>query len=228
MDISETAGFGAVTAPLPLPKVEAEAANAILHIFGALLAVAGLVLLSLRVRGYLGGDGGGTLAAVSCLVFSSTMILMFLASSLYHAVQNAGVKRIFRVLDHGAIYLFIAGTYTPFCLLALKGVWGWVLFGVEWQLAIMGTILFAANYKPLRKVEVAVFILMGWAVIVSAIPLSRTLPLLSLILLGAGGIAYTLGTFWYRKKSRPWAHVTWHVFVLAGAICHWWSIWFMN
>jgi hemolysin III len=153
---------------------------------------------------------------------------MFLASTLYHAIQHRTAKQVFRILDHSAIYLLIAGTYTPFCLTIIKGAFGWTLFGIEWGLALLGIVLYAVNYKPLKKIEVAVYILMGWAVVVAWKPLHNAIPRTSLILMVAGGIAYTLGTIWYAQKKRRGTHVTWHVFVLAGAICHWFSIWFMS
>jgi hemolysin III len=153
---------------------------------------------------------------------------MFLASTLYHAIQHEGAKRVFRILDHSAIYLLIAGTYTPLCLISLRGPWGWSLFGIEWGLAITGIVLYGINYKLLKKAEVAVYLLMGWVLVVGGPRLFRSLPLMSLILLITGGVAYTLGTLWYRKPYRRGAHVTWHVFVLAGAVCHWWAVWFMS
>jgi hemolysin III len=153
---------------------------------------------------------------------------MFCASTLYHAIQHEGVKRVFRVLDHSAIYFLIAGTYTPFCLLGLRGTGGWVLFSIEWVLAVAGISLHAVNFRPLKRTELGVYILMGWAVVFGWFPLSRALPRESLILLAAGGAAYTLGTLWYSKPHRRGAHVVWHIFVLAGAVCHWWAVWLMS
>ena len=192
------------------------------------MAIAGLVLLTLRANGFLGGSGGGALAVVSYAVFAGTMVCMFLASTLYHAIQHERAKQVFRIFDHSAIYLLIAGTYTPFCLTALHGPLGWTLFGIEWGMAALGIVLHAVNYKPLKKFEVAAYVLMGWAIVAGWIPLSKAVPLASLVLLIAGGISYTLGTVFYRRKSRRGTHVTWHVFVLIGAVCHWWSIWFMS
>jgi hemolysin III len=214
--------------PLPFQTPGEEIANSILHGVGVLLAAAGLVLLSIRAGGALGGTGGGILARAAYIIFAGTMITMFLASTLYHAIQHTGAKRVLRILDHSAIYLLIAGTYTPFCLVALRGAWGWTFLGIEWALAITGITLYAANCKIIKKVELVVYIMMGWAIVIGWIPLMRTLPLASLILLIAGGAAYTLGTFWYRKPQRRGTHVTWHVFVLLGAVCHWFSIWFMS
>ena len=214
--------------PLPFQTPGEEIANSILHGLGVLLTIPALVLLVLRASGHLGGSGGGARAVVSYVIFTAALIGMFLASTLYHGIQHEGAKRVFRVLDHSAIYFLIAGTYTPFCLLRFRGPWGWTLLGIEWGLAAAGIALYAVNYRPLKKAEVAVYLVMGWAVAASGPALFRSLPLISLVFLAAGGLSYTLGTLWYRKPYRRWAHVTWHIFVLAGAACHWWAIWFMS
>jgi hemolysin III len=211
--------------PLPFQTPGEEIANAILHGLGTLLAVTGLVLLIFRPSGLLQSPGG--IVRTAYVVFTAAMAAMFLASTLYHAIQHEGAKRVFRVLDHGAIYLLIAGTYTPFCLLGLTGVLGWVFFGFEWTLAVTGITLYAAGCKFIKKAEVAIYILMGWAIIGGWIPLVKALPRLSLVLLVTGGVAYTLGTFWYSKPQWRGAHVTWHVFVLGGAACHWGAVWFL-
>jgi hemolysin III len=214
--------------PLPFQTPGEEIANSTLHGIGALLAIAGLVLLTLRANGMLGGKGGGALAISSYVIYTASLIIMFLASTLYHAIQHEKAKQVFRILDHSAIYVLIAGTYTPFCIYVLQGAFGWALFGIEWGLAALGIVFYAINYKPLKKIEVIVYILMGWAIVVGWSPLSKALPRISLILLIAGGVAYTLGTIWYAQKIRRGTHVTWHVFVLAGAVCHWFSIWFLS
>jgi hemolysin III len=143
------------------------------------------------------------------------------------------------MFDHQAIYIFIAGTYTPYCLAALKGTLGWIFFGFEWALALTGVILSALKCRFLKKAELVIFILMGWAILAGCVPLARSLSLKSLILLFAGGAAYTAGTFWYRAgrsipdnrpapgKTGTGFHVVWHICVLAGAVCHWFSIWFL-
>ncbi|GHT97762.1 hemolysin III [Spirochaetia bacterium] len=218
----------AVPIPLPFQTPGEEIANSILHGIGSLLAVAGLVLLVLRGIGYLGGSGGGALPVTAFIIFTVTMIIMFLASTLYHAIQHEGAKRVFRILDHSAIYLLIAGTYTPLCLVGLRGVWGWTIFGIEWALALTGITLYAVNCTILKKIELGVYIAMGWAVVISWIPLYHSIPLISLILIGAGGVSYTLGTLWYSKPQKRGTHVTWHVFVLIGAVLHWWAIWFLS
>jgi hemolysin III len=210
---------------LPFQTVGEEIANSILHGIGVLFATAGLIFLVLRSQGFPGG--GGSRAITAYVIFTGAMICMFLASTLYHAIRPVGVKRVLRILDHSAIYLFIAGTYTPLCLLALKGAWGWTILSVEWALAIAGITLYATNCRFLKKVELAVYLLMGWVIVISAIPLIKALPPISFILLIGGGICYSLGTIWYRKHNVRGAHVAWHVFVLAGAICHYLSIWWL-
>lgn len=223
-----------IPAPLPFQTPGEEIANAILHGLGVLLAIAGLVLLTFRAHGFLGGRGpssdsaGSALAISSYVIFTVTMIIMFLSSTLYHAIQAEGAKRIFRILDHSAIYLLIAGTYTPFSLLGFQGSLGWVYFGIEWGLAALGIIFYALNFKFIKKIEVIVYILMGWALIMGFPRLYRSIPGITTLFLGIGGVAYTLGTLWYSRGSRRGAHVVWHVFVLIGAVCHWWSIWFMS
>jgi hemolysin III len=202
-----------------------EIANSILHGIGVMLAVAGLVLLTLKGVGYLSVGRSGSLAVVSYIVFAVGMILTFLASTLYHAIQQIEVKRIFRILDHSAIYLLIAGTYTPISLLALGGTQGWVLFGIEWGLAITGITLYSLNFKFIKKIEIGLYVVMGWAVAVCASRLSVST--LSLILIFSGGLAYTLGIIWYARKKHRGSHAIWHVFVLLGAAGHWLAIWFM-
>jgi len=217
-----------IPTPLPFQTPGEEIANSILHGLGILLAVAGLVLLVARSRGYLGGTAGGPLAVTSYAIYSAMLILMFLVSTLYHAIQVEGAKRVFQVLDHSAIYLLIAGTYTPFSLLGLGGTLGWAYFGIEWGLAIIGIVLYSVKRNVMRKVEIAVYILMGWALILVLYPLWSRIPRISFILLLVGGGVYTMGTFWYRRRHRRVSHVIWHVYVVGGAFCHWLSLWFMS
>ncbi|AEF85940.1 hemolysin-3 [Treponema primitia ZAS-2] len=212
---------------LPFQTIGEEIANSILHGFGAFLAIVGLVLLVLRGNGYLGVAAAGAKTITSYVVFTGAMFCMFLASTLYHGIQHVEAKRILRILDHSAIYLFIAGSYTPFCLIGLKGAWGWAIFIAEWVLAAAGITLHAVNFRALKKVELIVYLLMGWAIVIATIPLVRSISHISLILLAAGGVAYTLGALFYRKREIRGTHVTWHAFVLVGAICHWLSIWWL-
>jgi hemolysin III len=217
-----------VPPPLPFQTPGEEIANSILHGLGILLAIAGLVLLALRAQGRLGGTAAGSGAVACYVIFSAAMISMFLASTLYHAIQHEGAKRVFRILDHSAVYLLIAGTYTPFSLLGLKGAWGWVYFGLEWALAAAGIVLHSVNWKILHKVELAVYIIMGWAIVAGLWRLYHEIPFISFILLIGGGVAFTMGTLWYRRRHRRASHVIWHVHVIIGAACHWLSLWFMS
>jgi hemolysin III len=214
--------------PLPFQTIGEEIGNSILHGLGALLAIAGLVLLTLRANGYLGGKGGGAPVVTILVIFTASMIILFLTSTLYHGIQHRGAKRVFRILDHSAIYILIAGTYTPFSLLGFQGAMGWTYFGVEWALAVTGICLYASGVRFIKKAELVIYVVMGWAIMGGGFWLSRVIPRESMILLIAGGIAYTLGIFWYRRKGRYMTHVIWHVFVLAGAALHWWSIWFLS
>jgi len=217
-----------IPTPLPFQTPGEEIANSILHGLGILLAIAGLVLLTLRSNGYLGGTASGRGAVACYVIYSVMLILMFLASTLYHAIQYEGAKRVFQVLDHSTVYLLIAGTYTPFCILGLGGAWGWAYFGVEWALAITGLVLYAANWKPMRKAELTVYILMGWAIVFGLFRLRSRIPGISFLFLLIGGIVYTMGTFWYRRRHRRVSHVIWHVHVVSAATCHWLSLLFMS
>jgi len=203
-------------------------ANSILHGIGTLSAIVGLVLLNLKTRGLFGGQWRGWLDNTGVILFTATMIGMFLVSTLYHAIQHQKTKYVLRVLDHSMVYVFIAGTYTPFCLSALGGAWGWTLFGIEWALAALGIILYVLNWKALHRIEVAVYICMGWIILVGWVPLVRSLATPSLVLLFSGGILYSLGAIVYRKKHLTGTHAVWHAFVLAGAFCHYLSVWFFH
>ncbi|MDR3200784.1 MAG: hemolysin III family protein, partial [Spirochaetales bacterium] len=169
-----------------------EIANSITHGIGVLAAITGLVLLTIRSRGFLGGRELSAMGTTSYVLFTATMICMFLTSTLYHMVRRENLKRVFRILDHSAIYLLIAGTYTPFCLTALRGPWGWTLFGLEWSMAILGITFHALNNRTLKKIELAIYIIMGWAMAVGWAPLMNAVSTQTLVLLLAGGISYTL------------------------------------
>jgi hemolysin III len=156
------------------------------------------------------------------------MITMFLASTLYHAIQAEGPKRVFRVLDHSSVFLLIAGTYTPFSLLALRGVLGWVYFGVQWALALAGAVLYSLGCRVLRRLELAMYLFMGWAILAVLSRLWNTMPRTSFFLLWGGGFAYTLGVFWYKRQHRRISHVIWHLHVIAGTLCHWFALFLMG
>jgi len=192
-----------------------EIANAVTHGAGALGSVAGLVLLlRAAVR------SGETVAVVSSAVFGAAAILLFTASTLYHAIPARADDGVLRILDHSAIYLLIAGTYTPFTLISLRGAWGWSLFGIVWGLALLGLAGQAGLLRSVRWVEVVLYLAMGWVVVVALKPLVAALPPAALTLLVAGGLAYTGGVVFYLWRSLPYHHAVWHLFVLAGATCH--------
>jgi len=214
-------------AVLPFYTIGEEIANSVLHGIGALAAIAGLVLLNLKNSGILNGHRAAGMDIFSAIFFAATMIGMFLVSTLYHAIQIQNIKSIFRKLDHSVIFIFIAGTYTPICLSGLRGTWGWSLFAVEWALALTGIILNILNSKTIKKIEITVYIMMGWAIIIGFVPLIHRVPAISIILLLSGGAAYTLGAVFYKKKSIKHTHVIWHAFVIIGAVCHWFSIWYL-
>lgn len=191
-----------------------EIANSITHGVGALAALAALPLLVAAAL------PRGVSAVVGSTVFGATMLLLYVTSTLYHALARNRAKKVFRVLDHSAIYLLIAGTYTPFTLGVLRGAWGWTLFGVVWALAATGVALTGALGVRYPKASTAVYIAMGWLVVVAVQPLLEHLPREGLAWLVAGGLAYTGGAVFYGWHRLRYHHTVWHLFVLAGSCCH--------
>lgn len=204
-----------------------EIANSITHGVGALLSVAGLTVL--LVYAAMAADPWVT-AGVA--VFGATLVLMYLASTLYHAFPQPGVKRVFRKLDHCAIYLLIAGTYTPFLLVHLRGPWGWSLFAFLWSAAVAGCcfkVLFIDKGAHLHwwdKVSTALYIAMGWAIILALKPALEMIPHPALLLMALGGFAYTGGVAFYLWQRLPYNHAVWHLFVLAGSTLHFFAVFY--
>lgn len=192
-----------------------ELANVLTHGAGAAASLAGAAVLIAIAA--LGGDAW---KVASSAVFGTTLVLLYTASTLYHAAQSPVVKARLKVLDHCAIYLLIAGSYTPFTLLGLRGGWGWSLFGVVWGLAVAGTIfkLFFTGRFP--RLSTALYVAMGWMVLVAIGPMVQRLPAATLGWLLAGGITYTVGTIFYHNRRIPYAHAIWHLFVIGGSACH--------
>ncbi len=191
-----------------------ELANSISHGIGfvsALIASPVLVLGALR---------HGASAVVGAAVFAATMSLLYLTSTIYHALPENRAKRVFQILDHGAIYLLIAGTYTPFTLGVLRGTWGWTLFGMIWGLAIFGVVVKSMGGIRYRRLSTALYLAMGWLVVIAAKPLLLHLPGWGLFWLAAGGVAYTAGVGFYVTRRMRYAHFIWHLFVLTGTACH--------
>jgi hemolysin III len=197
-------------------SVAEEVGHALTHGIGCLLSVAGLVVLVMQAAGR--GDPWGV---VSATIFGATLVLLYLASTLYHAIPVSRAKRFFKRVDHAAIYLLIAGTYTPFCLGPLRGPWGWSLFGVVWGLGLAGAITDVASGRRFKWLSLTVYLLMGWLVVTALRPMLEVLDRTTLGWLFAGGAFYTGGVAFYVARRLPWHHAIWHVFVLLGSACHW-------
>ncbi|MGQ0561666.1 MAG: PAQR family membrane homeostasis protein TrhA [Gemmatimonadota bacterium] len=162
---------------------------------------------------------GGARLIVGVSVFVATLLVLYSASTLYHAAGGDSARRRLKVFDHAAIYLLIAGTYTPFTLAGMRGAWGWSLFGVIWGLALAGVVFKLFFTGRFKRMSTAIYVAMGWLVLIAIVPLVRALEPVTLSWLVAGGITYTLGTLFYLSR-RPYAHGVWHLFVLGGSVCH--------
>jgi len=192
-----------------------EIANVVTHGIGVLLSVgAGAVLIALASL------QAGIREMISVAIFSASLVLLYSASTLYHAARHPATKARLKVLDHCAIFILIAGTYTPFTIAAIRGGWGWSLFGVIWGMALIGIVFklfFTGRFKVLST---AMYIGMGWLVVIALVPLVQALSGAGLAWLVAGGVLYTAGTLFYHRESIPYSHAIWHGFVLAGSSCH--------
>jgi hemolysin III len=196
-----------------------ERLNSITHLLGSVLSFIGLIFLV--VRAALAGDPW---KIVSFSIFGATLVALYTSSALYHSIQGAS-KKIFQKIDHSAIYLLIAGSYTPFTLVTLRGVWGWSLFGVVWGLAIIGILQDLLFAKRRGVLSVAIYLLMGWIAMVAFRPLSHALPGAGMTWLVIGGLFYTVGIVFYAlDKKIVHSHGIWHLFVLAGSVCHYCTI----
>lgn len=198
-----------------------EIANSIIHGIGAGLSIAGLTILVV-----LGALYGNVWHIVSFSIYGSALILLYLASTLYHSFKKQKIKRVFRILDHAAIFVLIAGTYTPFMLVNLRGPWGWSLLGIIWGLAIMGIIFKLFFTERFERLSLLIYLLMGWLCLIAARQMLVEIPTGGLLWLISGGLLYTLGVLFYRWKNLPYSHAIWHLFVLGGSICHYFSILF--
>ncbi len=200
-------------------SVSEEIANSITHGIGVGLSIAGTAVLVVRASLY-----GDTWQVVSFSIYGAALITLYLASTLYHSFQNPNTKRIFKIIDHSSIYLLIAGTYTPFTLISIRGAWGWSLFGVIWGLAFAGIVFKTLFIGRFKKLSTAVYLLMGWLVIIAFKPMIAGVPSGGLIWLAIGGLSYTLGVIFYAWHSLKYSHAIWHLFVLGGSLCHYFSI----
>jgi hemolysin III len=192
-----------------------EIANSVSHGVGLLaaLAAAPILIVAAVWRGSAAGIVGAS-------VFAATIVLLYLASTLYHALPGSRAKRVLRVLDHGAIFLLIAGTYTPFTLGVLHGAWGWTLFGLVWGLAVAGVVLKAVGGVRYPVLSTGLYLAMGWLVLIAVKPLWNRVPMWGLFWLLAGGMAYTIGVAFFAAERVRYGHFVWHLFVIMGTVCH--------
>ncbi len=196
-----------------------EIANSVTHGLGLCLAIAGLVVLVVMAVRH-----GDAWHVVSCAIYGSSMVAVYLASTLYHSFHFLPrVRRILRIFDHAAIYLLIAGTYTPFTLVTLRGPWGWTLFGVVWFLTVVGVLFKTFLHEGYTAVSIGLYVLMGWIAVAAVKPLIVALHLDGFLWVLAGGVFYTTGLAFFAMRKR-YAHTVWHVFVMAGSICHFWAV----
>jgi hemolysin III len=202
-------------------SVAEEIAHSVTHGFGILLSIAGLaVLVSVAAR-------IGPRAVVASSIFGASLILLYAASTLYHSIPVARAKAVLRVLDHSAIYLLIAGTYTPFTLVSLHGAWGWGLFAGIWALALGGIALEVTPLRrvpALRRLAIGLYLAMGWLVLIALKPLSQAVAPAGIMLLFLGGVSYSVGVIFYVRRRMPYHHAVWHLFVLLGSVLHFFSV----
>jgi len=198
-----------------------EVAHALTHGVGAVLSIVALVVMLVWAAAY--GDAWHVVAAS---IYGASLILLYTASTLYHAFPWPRIKAVFQQLDHAAIYILIAGTYTPFALINLRDEWGWTLLGVAWGIALVGVVLELSLKKRIGWLSLTLYLGMGWMAIIAINPMINNVDTGGLMLLVAGGLAYTFGVIFYVWKSLPYHHAIWHLFVLAGSVFHFFSIFY--
>jgi hemolysin III len=206
----------------PRYSLREEIAASLIHGVGLVLAIAGFAVLAVVAARH-----GDAWHVVACSVFGATLVLLYTASTLYHSIPPIRLPRaksVLQVLDHSAIFLLIAGTYTPFTLVSLRGPWGWTLFGVIWTLALLGILARALMPRRPTALFVALYVVMGWTILVALDPMSQRLAPGGLRLLFAGGVAYTAGVAFYLWRRLPYHHAVWHGFVLLGSILHFFAV----
>lgn len=197
-----------------------EVANSLSHGLGLVIAIAALPILIVNAA-----ERGNPTMIVGNAIFGSSAILLYLVSTLYHALPHKRIKDLLQVLDHVAIYFFIAGTYTPFTLGVLHGAWGWSLFGLIWALALAGLLFKLMGGTRFPRLSTALYLAMGWVVLIAIRPLWLHMPAPGLYLLLAGGLSYTLGVvFFVLDEKIPYTHFIWHLFVLAGTVFHFFAV----
>lgn len=200
-------------------SIREEIFNSITHGIGTLISVVALVVLVVFAV-----FKGNMWHVVSFAIFGSTMVLLYLSSTLYHSFTKENVKNLFARFDHAAIFLLIAGTYTPFVLTTLRGTLGWWLFGIIWSLAIAGVVIRSIYLVRFHKLMVTIYLIMGWLFVVAIVPMVKNLPAISVVFLFIGGACYSLGVIFYSWRKLKYGHGIWHLFVLAGSIMHFFSV----
>ncbi|MCL2873548.1 MAG: hemolysin III family protein [Defluviitaleaceae bacterium] len=195
--------------------------SSVAHGVGTVLAIAGASVLAVFA-----GLSRDPWVIVACAIYGLCLILLYTMSTLYHSFTNEKVKALFRIFDHCGVFLLIAGTYTPFTLVTLRGGVGWALFGAIWGAAIIGIILKSLNLEKFKRFSLICYLGMGWAIVFAFRPLVENMPTNGLILLALGGLFYTVGVIFYKMKKLKYAHSIWHLFVLAGSIVHYFCVLF--
>lgn len=199
-----------------------EITNAILHGIGSGLAIAALVILIVFAC-----IKGGAARIVSYTVYGTTLVLLYLASTLYHSLPKGKGKDVFEIFDHSAIYLLIAGSYTPLSLVGVRGALGWTMFGIIWGICVLGILFKVFFVKKFVLLSTILYIVMGWFIVIGIKPLMATMSGISILFLVLGGVLYTVGTIFYVWRGMKYHHAIWHLFVLGGSICHFFTMMFM-
>lgn len=206
---------------LPYYSTGEEIANSVTHGIGIVLSVAGLAVLTAFASVF-----GSVWHIVTCSIYAATQIMLYTASTLYHSIPLPRAKAVLRVLDHSAIFLLIAGTYTPFALVSVGGAWGWAIFGVVWALAIAGIAAQAVLIRYKAIVTIIPYVAMGWLAVIAVKPMLASIAPGGLALLAAGGVTYTLGCIFYAWRGLPYHHAIWHLFVMGGSALHYFAVFF--
>jgi len=198
-----------------------EIVNSITHGIGALLSIAALVILII-----VAGQHGDIWHLISFSIYGSTLILLYLSSTLYHSFTSPKIKNLFARFDHISIFLLIAGTYTPILLTSLRGILGWTLFVIIWTMAVAGAVIRSIYLHRFRKLMVSIYLVMGWMAILAAKQIYERMPEISIWFLVLGGLSYSIGVIFYNWRKLPYSHGIWHLFVLGGSILHFFAIYF--
>lgn len=201
------------------PSVREEIANSISHGLGLLLSLVALPVLVLAAS-----EMGNVRFLVGVSVFGGTMVLLYLASTLYHSITHETAKQFFRVFDHTAIFLLIAGSYTPFSLGVLRGPWGWSMLAIVWTLAIIGITLKIRKRTRHSRISIVLYVIMGWLALIAIKPIVMLIPVPGILLIFAGGLAYTGGLAFFAAQRIRYNHFIWHLFVIAGTTCHFFAV----